>query len=639
MSEESNTGVAEYSGEWWSSRLLEVEKELDKKWRDEADRIVKRYLDDRDDSTDVGNMKKYNIFWANTQIMKSALYATPPKPVVKRQHDDAKDDVARTAALMLQRMLTFGINEDNSDMHQSFQNATEDRLIPGMGQVWLRYEVEVEKVDIPAVNSPPHPDTGEVMELMPATTSERIASEKVCTDYVHWRDFLWSPARTWEEVWWVARGTWMKKKAFKKRFSEDVYKDVHSQAEAAKATDGYPKGFEKGRIRVYEVWCEDTNKVYWINPGTKTLLDSKDDFLELKDFWPCPKPLLATHTTNDVTPRPDYMMVADQYNELDVLNDRISTLTKALRVVGAYDATNTELARMITGAEFAMIPVDKWAALAENGGIKGVVDWFPVDMIANVLTQLVNQRVLVVQQIYELTSISDIMRGGSNPRETLGAQKLKAQYSSVRLRITQQDVAKFVCQAMRLKAEIICKHYQPENIIKQSLIEQTESAQFAQPAIELLKDFDAMNLRVEVTEESLSMADYTAEREMRIAYLTAVGQFLSQAAAMVTGMPSALPYLIKMILWVTASFRGADDIESVLDDAAKAAMQLPTTPAEEKEEQKPPPPDPRVTERAKAEGQIAIDNNQARHRLTEIKAEGVKEIMAEPPPEPKGDGE
>jgi hypothetical protein len=194
---------------------------------------------------------------------------------------------------------------------------------------------------------------------MPAFNGERIVNQEVYTDFVNWRDFLWSPARTWEEVTWVARRTWLKKKAFKARFGEEKYAEIRDSSKNDLGLHGYPKGFEKGKVEVFEVWCEDTNKVYMIHCGTKSELEpAKDDPLKLDGFWPCPKPVFATHTTNSLIPRPDYVMVQDQYAELDVLNDRINTLTKALRVVGAYDATNSSLSKMLTGPEFAMIPVD-----------------------------------------------------------------------------------------------------------------------------------------------------------------------------------------------------------------------------------------------------------------------------------------
>ena len=608
---------SEYTPEWWAKTVASAEKELNAKWRDSGDKVVSRYLDTRDDGdamsiVESSSARKYNIFWANTQILKSALYATPPKPVVKRLHDDAKDDVARVGALMLQRILSFGMFQDNSDMHRAFQNATEDRLIPGLGQIWLRLKTDTEKYSLPAVGTEP------VME------GERITSQEVCTDYVHWRDFCWSPARVWNEVWWVSRRVWMTKSRFIARFGKEKHlafkKDV---ASTVTEKHGYPKGFEKGRIRVLEIWCRETMQAYWIQEDTKVLLDEKDDPLKLRDFFPCPMPLLATHTTNSLIPRPDYVMVQDQYAELDVVNDRISILTKALRVVGAYDSKNVALAQMITGSESAMIPVDNWAMLSEGGGIKGVVDWFPIEQVAIVLEKLIALRPRIIEQIYELTSISDIMRGASNPRETLGAQKLKAQYSSVRLRLTQTDVSLFVCNAMKIKCEIIANHMDPEQIIKQSAIQYTESAELIPQALEFIKNLDANEFRIEISEESLSMADYTAERELRIAYLTSVGQFLSQSSSMASEMPGAVPYVIKMIQWVTASFRGSDDIETILDQALTEATNAPPAAGP------PPPPPDHSLEVAQIKSTADTQIAQGKGQLEMQIAQGTAQLNAE----------
>lgn len=565
MSDEKDKSPPMYSAEWWAKEVAETEKELSDKLWTAGDKVVDLYLAESDDEETEKN--RYNVFWANTQIIKSALYATPPKPRVTRQFGDAKDDVARTAALILERILNFGMSKDQSDMHDAFSQAAEDRLIPGLGQVWLRYDVEIGKKQIPD-------EFGNLVE------AEVITYENVATDYVHWRDFLWSPARTWEEVWWVGRRVWMTEKKLTKRFGETKVKKLKQDLEEVSADSPHlPKGFKKGKYEIIELWCEATNKAYWIHKHCKECLDEKEDPLQLEEFFPCPKPLLGTHTSKTVIPRSEYSMSQDQYRELNVLNDRIYTLTEALRVVGVFDKGMPEMKDMLKSKGNVMIPVEKWAALAEKGGLKGVIDWFPVEIIAGVLEKLVVQRQQVVQQIYELTSISDIMRGASNPRETLGAQKLKSQYSSVRLQLMQQDVGRFVRHAMRIKSEIVCKHFQPETIASISGIQYTESAMFAQPAIEMLKgDYKSTQYRIEVGEETLSIADYNAERELRTELLTAVGQFLSQSAQLVTSMPNAMPYLLKMIAWLVSSFKGSADIESVLDEAITQATQNPPKP-------------------------------------------------------------
>lgn len=616
--------LEEYSQKWWVDQINKRENDLDQNWRNFADRIVKRYLDDREmkdsDPYDQTSIRNYNIFWANVQITKAALYATPPKPDVRRSNEDAADDVGRVAALILQRILTFDLQSDESQMHRSLQNAVEDLLVPGLGQVWFRLETETEPV-------PPPPQDPLNPQPVPTEPQMRIAEQNAPCDYVQWRDFGWEPARIWEEVGWVYRRCWMRKTKFIQRFGQPAYTTLRAKARAQKANNQYPKGFTDSKVEVFEIACKDTNKYYWVSLLADDILDQKPDLLQLDDFFPCPEPLMATHTTNALLPRPDYTMVADQYEELDLLNSRIYALTKALRVVGLYDKTQAEIGKMISGPELAMIGVDNWEAFAEKGGMKGMTDWFPVDVIAGVLEKLKEQRVAVINQIYELTSISDIMRGASNPRDTLGAQKLKAQYSSVRLQLKQQDIGLFVRKALRIKAEIIGRHFSPDEIKKQSQIQFSESAQFADQAIALIKQYETSEYRINVGEESLSLADYNAERELRVEYLTAVGQFLSQAGQMAAAYPAGLPYLLKMIAWVTAAFRGAADIETVLDQAIAGAQQMPPTPPgqDQQKPQAPPPPSPDE----EAQAQMQIDNNQTKNNMREEVVKGiVKNVFA-----------
>ncbi|MEQ1574219.1 MAG: hypothetical protein ABL993_08235 [Vicinamibacterales bacterium] len=591
-----------YSPKWWLKQVASREKELDTKWRTGADKVVIRFLDRREDQVigDESDVSKYNIFWANTQILKSALYASPPKPTVTRQNADAKDDPARVASLMLERILSIGLSKDESDMHEAFVVATEDRLVPGLGQVWLRYEVETEKFKAPD-----------------GTDQERITHEDVVTDYVYWRDFVWGAARTWKEVPWVARRCWMGRKAFVKRFDEARWKAVReNSAQRVPNQEELPKGFAKGKAAVWEIWCAETNRAHWVcSEFEEDFLDDRADPLELRDFFPCPRPLLGTHLSNDLVPRPDYAMAQDQYEELDTLNSRIAALTRALRVVGAYDKDNEELKRMLSGPELAMIAVENWAMLSEKGGMTKAVDWFPVDVVSKVLGELTLQRQQVIGQIYELTGVSDIMRGASNPRETLGAQKLKAQYSSVRLQLQQQDIAKFVRHAMRIKAEIVSRHMQPQTIVEQSQILSTENPpELVQAAMQLLKNSKMSQYRIEISEESLSMADYTAEREMRVEYLTAVGQFLSQAAGAMETMPQSVPYLLQMVQWVSASFRGSTQIEGVLDQAIESAKNNPPKPEQEK-------PDTSIqvaTIKAQVDTQNNIRDNQAKLEIAKV---------------------
>lgn len=552
---DNNKGTELYSYNWWINQLNKDEKRLGDNWWKKADKIVNKFKGKRDLEND--DTFILNIFWANTEVMKAALYGKKPKPVVKPIWQDSNDDVARVAAMMMERCLNYDLIKNKSPMDAAIKLAVEDWLIPGLGMIWFRYESDIETKNVA--------DT--------SINYDVVNEERVCCDYVHWRDLIFPSARTADEVWYLGRKIYMTRADISARFKVNLPGDEGENA-VRDPDNILPKNFAEDKVCLYELWCRKNRKIYWVCKEIPNFCQSKDDFLDLEDFYPAPMPLLATHTTDDYLPRPDYTMMRDQYDKLNELNTRITILESALRVVGVYDKKNAEVSRVLGEArENDMIAVDKWAVLAEAGGLKGVVDWFPVDMVAEVLDKLRELKLDKKQEIYELSGISDIMRGASNPRETLGAQKLKAQFGSVRLEYRQDAIAQFVKNALAIKAEIICKHCQPQTIMAWSNIQATPDAQYAEQAVQLLKNDFLLQHKVDINEQILSLPDYQQEQENRMEFLTTVGQFLSQSAQMVESAPGAMPHLIKMISWAAGSFKGANEIQGVLEQALAAAAQ------------------------------------------------------------------
>jgi hypothetical protein len=594
--------------EHWIKEVDAAAKELRKFW-ERGRRVVKRYMDDSEPASQgfqqVMNVDKYNVFWANVGVLKSALYANPPKPVVKREFDDYQDQIGRVASQIMERLLSQPFEHIEAEANDVFTQVVEDRLIPGLGQVWLRYEPEIEDLELePAVTDK------KKRVIKPAVTSSQIVNEEVEMDYVYWEDFLWSPSRTWKEVRWVARRVYMDRKEFTKRFGAAKAGLVSwtSRPSKEKSDRVTPENLAVKKTEVFEIWDKPTRTVVFLSRSCSYLLETTGDPLEIHGFFPCPPPLRATTTTSSTVPKADYLMVQSQYRRLDNLTLRIGMLEDAIQASGVYDKSNKELSQLLSGNMNKMIPVDNWAMFAEKGGIKGVVDWFPLDMIVGALDKLRELKGDAKTELYELTGISDIMRGTSAPRETATAQGLKAQYSSVRLQFVQGEVAKFVQATLRIKADIICKHFQPENIIKNSMIDLTPDAEMAPAAVALLKDTWERHYRVVIYADTLSIPDYNAERQGRTEFITAMGQYISQVIPLVQMEPGATPFLMQILQWGVASFRSAQSIEGVFNKAltemTKALMQ-PKPPA---------PPDPKlIAANAKIQGDAAKAQQTAAH--------------------------
>jgi hypothetical protein len=551
----------------WSTEIQASQQEL-MKFHTDANRITQRYLDRRD--AYAKDESKVNLFWSTMKVLLSMLYARPPKADVSRTFQDFEDDQARVAGLMLQRILNRGFDENVSVWDAAVRQGIEDWLIVGMGQIWLRYEVKTEPYTVPAVFD----EFG--VELQPETEAERIVDEDAPVDYIYWEDFFYSPARTWPEVRWVARRVWMTKDQLVDRFGEEIAKIVPLGVQVRKAdvNDQSPKHDPWSKAEVFEIWCKENKKVYWYAKGADVILDVKDDPLQLDGFFPCPKPLAANVTSSNFMPRADYIFAQDQFNELDEINTRITWLTRAAKVVGVYDKTADGVQRMFQqGAENQMIPVDNWALFAEKGGIKGQVDWAPIDMVVNCIERLRQYRQDKVMQIYEVLGISDVMRGSSRASETATAQQIKAQFGSTRIQLMQFYIADWISQALRIKAEIICKHWQPETIIKRSNIERTPDAAMAIQAIALLKDEHMAQYRVNVEADSMAALDWAAERDAAVQFMQGLGAFISQVAPMAQSVPQAAPVLLSLLQWSVSKFRVSQQIEGVLDQAIGALKQ------------------------------------------------------------------
>lgn len=556
----------------WRDEITKAEKELEK-FHDKGQKVVKRYLDDRGDSFTEG-MRKFNIFTANVGILQSVLYANIPKVRVSRKFNQFGDEPARLASYMLQNALMQDMEERDCDFDQTMREAVEDRLVPGVGCAWVRLETDTEEKTLEEVTDPL---TGEV--ISEAATYEQITEQEVCIEHVHWSDFIWSPCRTWSECRWVARRVYMTYDALVDRFGEELARKIpldYKPDDAKDGTGNTPENEVFEQAIIYEIWDSQTEKVLWLSKGYTELLDEKDDPLELDGFFPCPKPLFALTSTSKCVPVSDYVIYQDQYEELDQINNRISLLVAACKVVGVYDTSSQGVQKMLQEAyENTLVPVDNWAMFAEKGGLKGVVDWLPLDTVIQALDKLRQAREDIKGQIYELTGISDIVRGNTKASETLGAQKIKAQFASTRIQKLQDEVARFAQDILRIKAEIICRHFDPRIIFQLSNIQYSPDVlnqQLVQQALQLLKNEDAFEWRVKVQADSLGQTDYDEQKQEKVEFTNAVATFLQSAATTLKALPSAAPIVFETLKYAVSGFKGSQELEGVIDQGLQAIM-------------------------------------------------------------------
>lgn len=566
--------------------VADYEREF-KTWQGRTEKIIQRYRDEKRDKTNNASAR-FNILWSNVQTLVPAVYSKLPQPDVSRRFRD-NDPVGRVASLILERALEYEI-QHYPDYRETMRQAVLDRFLGGRGTAWIRYEPHFRAIEGPA----PEPEMGESAkgDVLPEDglgvtedidePDEELDYECAPLDYVHWKDFGHSKGRTWEEVQLVWRVCYMYRDAVAERFGEDWAKRLNYDA-TPHDLDKYPsdKSDTPMQARIYEVWDKSRLKVVWLAKSSKEIIDERDDPLGLEGFFPCPKPLYATITNESLVPIPDFTLYQDQANSLDILADRIDGLIKALKVMGVYNAAEPTLARLFTeGENNSLLPVKNWQAFSEKNGLAGAVDIVDLKPIYEALRAAYEAMQQEKEMIYEITGISDIVRGQSVASETLGAQQIKENFVGLRLGDMKKAVAEFATEALRLKAQVMCGKFAPDTLMMISAAQQLmpTDQQMIPQAMQLLigdrvmdPDADTPNplrsFRVEIAADSLVQLNEQEEKQSRVEFLTAVGSYLQKALPVIESSPGAGRLLVELLKFGVTGFKVGKTIEGAFDEA------------------------------------------------------------------------
>lgn len=448
---------------------LDLSDKAEKDWRADAEAIIAKYRPKK------SKKNNFNVLWSNTETLRQAIYNTLPKPDVRRRYRDA-DPVGKVVSDVLERCVEYSM--DVYDFDHVLKLDLMDMLLPGRGVSRVKYIPDLEDMESdasqetttsegePAETEEPAEKCDEMCE-----PEQRIVYESVVCEHVQYDDFRMGPGKTWDENPWIA---------FRHRFSEssgvqkfgDVFKDVPlddcADESLEKNSPSIARLFKTGEV--WEIWNKDDRQVLWIAKQYKTgplhALDNPDDEdpLKLDGFWPVPRPLYAIEDATSMLPTPLYQQYEQQAMELDRVSSRINVLTDALKVRGVYNSVMTEISKLQDAGDNTLIAAQNVVALQESGGIEAHIWYMPIEQAANVIQVLIGQREACKAVIYEITGIADIMRGATDAQETLGAQKIKSQWGTQRLKKMQAEFQRYVRDIIRLKAQIIANKFQPETI-------------------------------------------------------------------------------------------------------------------------------------------------------------------------------
>lgn len=563
-------------------------------WHDFAQRVEEQYAN-LERLAASNSDREFQLFWANMEVTKPAIYAKAPEPAVTPKFAQRKSEL-RSAAELLERTISAAYDQTNLDT--VLINVRDDLLLCGRGAVWIRYE-------------------------------EDEAGERVVVEHVDRLDFRHEPARKWGEVGWVARRSYVTREEARARF-EEASGELWLRLQ-------YGKKEHRGTVEkaeVWEIWDKVENAVVWVAEGVDEFLDIQEPWLDLETFWPVPCPVYGTTQPRTLIPVPDVAFYLDQLREINVLTERISALAQALKMRGFVPGGANDLSEAVRSAlennnsAAVVVPVSDYSALG-GASLRESIVWMPLQEVAQAISSCVELRRQVIDDVYQIAGISDILRGATNPNETLGAQQLKSQWGGVRLRNRQQDMARFARDITRIIGEIASENFRPETFeamaqpdiptqqemsqrlagMQQQLMQMQQQMQqaMADPQVQAQAQQDPQAAQEQMQQAQEAMAqlqaqmdearqeptfegvlriiadqrtrpfvldietdstlepDEQAEKAARSEFLTAMGGWMAQVVPLMIQLPESGPMVAESIRFAAGAFRGARKLQEEID--------------------------------------------------------------------------
>jgi hypothetical protein len=590
MEQPMTKGELERMGKKWLEKIRANEKR-EEFWSKEAERAEKAYLGNEGDKTE-GKIYDFNILHSNIETMVPAVFNSAPIPDIRERFrtgaSDPQTAAARIAAQVIERAIMVQV--DDSALVIELEEVTQDALLAGRGVIRVKFEAD----ELPAepVIDPMGMPMVDPMTGLPMMGEPRIVNERLIYECVSWRDYREGPANRWQDVPWVAFRHCLPWEEVQ-RIQDPALKEILSVG----GTEGEDEPECDADTFVWEVWCKHSGKVYMIVHETGAMLSIVPDPLGLKGFFPVARPVQPVSATGDRKPVCPFTIYKALANELERVTKRINAITEGLKVRGGVAGDSADIEAMAAAGDNELVPIANLEAYAATGGIEKAIVWWPVDKAIVVLRELYASREQTKSMIYEVTGISDIIRGESSASETATAQQIKSQWGSLRIRKLQQQIERVAREIFVMSAELICTKFGPETLQSMTGIQMT-------PEVAQILSAPLDHYRIDVESDSTIRADLSrAKGEM--------GEFLQGTAAFFQAMTPVVqqaPQLAGPVAEIFASFARQFNLGKQAEDALEEMGAVAKQAAQQQQPQGPSPEQITAEAKAKAEdGKLQIE--------------------------------
>lgn len=548
----------------WMERIHAAEKR-EHDWRLSAEAAETAYSGNNKNGK--GKVYAFNILHSNVETIVPAIYNSTPIPDVRRRWTEtpidepkppqqqqqgqqldpraiqafqqaiqqyqvkvAQDKAEKDYGDMIERAITVQIDDDRLDTE--IERSAQDAFLAGRGIVRVKMEADLQE--------------------------EQISGERICFEAISWRDYRQGPGTRWENVEWIAFRHCVPRETLENDIADKAMLD--SQTTPATGLDD-----NDDDVAFWEIWNKEKKEVSFVREHDNKMLNKKPDPLGLKEFFPIPHPVQPLALTGKMTPVCPFSIYRQLADELDTITVRINKVMKGLKVRGIMAGDATKLVELADADDNEIRVETDLEGLAQTGGLEKAIMWWPVEQAVKVLAQLYQQRDILKASIYEITGISDIVRGASHASETATAQQIKTQWGSLRIQKMQRLIERQVRDIFCIMAELITSKFSDKTLYQMTAIEMTDGIR------QLMNEPVLASYRVDVESDSTVRADLTHQKKDMTEFLSGTANFFSTMGPLIQESPEAAGPVAEIYASMARVFKLGRNAESALEELKSIA--------------------------------------------------------------------
>lgn len=658
--------IQKYSPRWWKAQITQSE-ERRRKFIETAEESIRVYNAQKQVGILNDAERRLNVWWYCINTLLPAYYSSTPKAEVNLRKRTGGLPY-ELGSVILERNTQF-VMDTHFDFDKVGYNAALQFLLTGQSVLWARYVAKFETVleEIAVIQDPtgqlidgmgrPYTGDTEILQpgegniLMASMEVEKKVSEKALLDVIQYNDYNCSDARSEDEIEWQSRRAFLDRSQAEQLFGRDVANDLvyDSFPEVMKKDLARKEDKFEGKAELHEIWCEATNKVYWLQKtGEKAIIESSEPPTKFEKFYPC-SVIRQSADPDSVVPVSDYAHVRDQILEVERLTTRIHAVTQAIRTNFLYDAAMGPTVEQLFAGDLKGTPIINWPSYKGRGGLQAGVEFYPVEPFVNALNVLQGARGAALQQLYETMKVSDLLRGTSEQYKSATANRLENQWSSLGLVVRQNMFSKFISDGISNLGTIVAEQFDPETILEigdaHALIEPTiyippappmpemtlegmppmapppapdplqKIDEMKQQIIGLLRDNKKRSYRIQIATDSMIAIDQQQQQQDGAMLIEQAGQFFDQMRGLVDQYPPLLDFSISLFQNMIKRMKGGKELDGIFTKAMQQVGEI--AKAKEEAAKQPPPPDPTTLE-VQGRLQIAQVESQAKIQVMQM---------------------